>query len=151
MATTYVFFQTASDITQADYKYDTSNGLWSPNNWASASVSFSASGFSGINISKGFRGYRTDSSSTSGTRTQNVFAFPFAEYDNKTIISGATSIAYSVDIEKGPPDPINNKYTLNSSITPAFDDVNGTTYYKKTIVVTDTIPDQVATATLPYD
>jgi hypothetical protein len=151
LATTYVFFQTASDITQADYKYDTSDGLWSPNNWASASVSFSASGFSGINISKGFRGYRTDSSSASGTRNQVVLAFPFAEYDNKTIISSATSINYSVDIEKGPPDPINNKYTLNASITPAFDDVNGTTYYKKTIVVTDTIPDQVATATLPYD
>ena len=151
LATTYVFFQTASDITQADYTYDLSDGLWSPNNWASASVDFSATGFSGINISKGFRGYRTDSNSASDTLSQVLLAFPFATYDNKTIIDSATSISYDIDIEKGPPDPIGNKYTLNASITPAFDDVDGTTYYKKTIVVTDSIPSQVATATLPYD
>lgn len=152
LATTYVFFQTASDLVQADYTYDSSAGLWSPNNWASSDISISASGLSGFKISKGYRGYRTSSSDASGSVAQNVLAFPFAQYNNSTKIGGFnTSISYAVSLEKGPPDPIGSKWVISADITPAFDDVSGTTYYKKTLVVTDTIPTQSANAEVPYD
>ena len=152
LATTYVFFQTASDLVQADYSYDSSDGLWSPNNWASSEISFSSGGFEGFSISKGYRGYRTSSPNASGTRAQNVLAFPFAQYNHSTKMGGFdTTINYSVVLEKGPPDPISSKWVVTADIKPAFDDVSGTTYYKKTIVVSDTIPTQPATATLPYE
>jgi len=152
LATTYVFFQTASDLIQADYTYGSSSGFWSPNNWASSDVSISASGYSGFKISKGYRGYRTSSENASGTVTQNLAAFPFAQYNNSTKIGGFDiSISYSISLEKGPPDPIGSKWVISADITPAFDDVSGTTYYKKTLVVTDTIPTQSANAVIPYN
>ena len=152
LATTYVFFQTASDLVQADYTYDSSAGFWSPNNWASSNISISASGLSGFKISKGYRGYRTSSSNASGFVAQNVLAFPFAQYNNSTKIGGFnTSISYAVSLEKGPPNPIGSKWVISADIKPAFDDVSGTTYYKKTLVVTDTIPTQSANAEVPYD
>lgn len=152
LATTYVFFQTASDLVQADYKYDSSAGLWSPNNWASSDISFSSAGFNGFKKSKGYRGYRTSSNGGSGTVSQNLLAFPFAQYNNSTKMGGFnTSISYNVGIEKGPPNPIGSKWVISADIKPAFDDVSGTTYYKKTLVVTDTIPGQSANAEVPYD
>ena len=62
----------------------------------------------------------------------------------------AELITYSLVIDQGPPSPIGNTYTLDVQITPAFDDVDGNQYYKKTIVVTAPIPSQPNTASLPY-
>jgi hypothetical protein len=149
LCTVYEFFQTSPNIVAADYTYQSADGLWSPNNWASSTISIAGSA-GGVNITKGYRGYRTSTDSVSGSVFQQTFAFAAALINNKVIAANETSISYSVTTEKGPPDPIGNQYVLSASIKPAFNDINGTNYYKKTIIVTDAIPDQVATASLPY-
>ena len=53
-------------------------------------------------------------------------------------------IDYSAVINKGPTNPVGKKWVLDVKITSAFDDINGTTYYKKTIIVTDSIPQQAS-------
>jgi len=46
-----------------------------------------------------------------------------------------------LEIFGGPVDPVGNKYTLDVDLRPAFSDIDGNTYYKKTII-TSTIPSQ---------
>ena len=71
-------------------------------------------------------------------------------WNGKDIFSGQSSIAAIYNVDQGPPDPVGNTYTLDVQINPAFDDVDGNQYYKKTIVVTGEIPTQPITASLPY-
>jgi hypothetical protein len=52
-------------------------------------------------------------------------------------------------VKKGPPDPIGSKWVLNAKVSPAFEDVDGNIYFKKTIIVTDAIPAQTD-ATVPF-
>ncbi len=47
---------------------------------------------------------------------------------------------FIVEARGGPENPIDNKYVLDIDIRPAFEDIDGNKYYKKTIV-TATIPD----------
>jgi len=44
-------------------------------------------------------------------------------------------------VSGGPTDPAGVKFTLDVDLRPAFSDVDGNTYYKKTII-TSTIPAQ---------
>tara|TARA_Y100001937_G_scaffold91639_1_gene124072 strand:+ start:4694 stop:6025 length:1332 start_codon:yes stop_codon:yes gene_type:complete len=151
LCTAYVFFTSSNQIQQSDYTYQSAQGLWSPNNWASFSLSI----FSDLNpffISKGFRGYRTDSESRSVASSQILFDFPSVTYNGSVKASGQVGTIFTnIDVtSKGPPDPIGKKWVLSVDVVPALDDINGTTTYKKTIVVTDAIPAQLSTATLPY-
>jgi len=62
----------------------------------------------------------------------------------KTIINGQRiygSTPYRMEIFGGPIDPAGVKFTLDVDLRPAFSDVDGNTYYKKTII-TSTIPAQ---------
>ena len=62
----------------------------------------------------------------------------------ETIVNGKriyASTPYRMEISGGPIDPVGGKFTLDVDLRPAFTDVNGNTYYKKTII-TSTIPAQ---------
>jgi len=62
----------------------------------------------------------------------------------KTIINGKrifASTPYRIEISGGPTNPATVKFTLDVDLRPAFSDIDGNTYYKKTII-TSTIPAQ---------
>ena len=62
----------------------------------------------------------------------------------QTIVNGKrifASTPYRMEISGGPIDPVGEKFTLDVDLRPAFSDVDGNTYYKKTII-TSTIPAQ---------
>ena len=61
-----------------------------------------------------------------------------------TVVNGKRifgSTPYRMEISGGPIDPAGVKFTLDVDLRPAFSDVDGNTYYKKTII-TSTIPAQ---------
>ena len=149
--TTYFIFQTGNSIVASDYNYASSAGLWSPNHWAAFSIS--AVGLSRLGLfsdSSTFRGYRTSSNSASGLLNGPLLSAAQLSWQGRSVLLDDTSIYYDLVIDQGPPDPIGNTYTLDVQIAPAFDDTDGNQYYKKTIVVTDAIPPQPNTASLPY-
>ena len=62
----------------------------------------------------------------------------------QTIVNGRRifgSTPYRMEISGGPIDPAGVKFTLDVDLRPAFSDVDGNTYYKKTII-TSTVPAQ---------
>ena len=62
----------------------------------------------------------------------------------ETIVSGKRIFGgtpYRMEISGGPIDPVSEKFTLDVDLRPAFSDIDGNTYYKKTII-TSTIPAQ---------
>jgi len=62
----------------------------------------------------------------------------------RTIVNGNrifASTPYRMEVFGGPTDPVGVKFTLDVDLRPAFTDVDGNTYYKKTII-TSTIPAQ---------
>ena len=151
-STVYVFFTTTSTISSSDYKYDFASGLWGPNDWGSVVIDAAGSN-SGLqfNNSKALRGYRTSGSTFSGTATATFGLAAFFNFQGSEKLSDFNSIAYVATINPGPSDPVGSKWVLDVKITSAFDDVDGTTYYKKTIIVTDTIPAQVSEVGGPYN
>jgi len=149
--TVYFIFQSSSSITESDYTYASSDGLWSPNHWAGINVTGSGTGDNGEwNDSATFRGYRTSSTSSTATITSQLQVNALLKWQGDIVVNDTTSFTYTSTVDQGPPDPIGNKYTLDVQISPAFDDVGGTKYYKKVITVTDAIPTQPTTASLPY-
>ncbi len=147
LATTFVFFQTASEIVQADYTYESASGLWSPNSWASYRLQ-AARNVDGARTSdsRGYRGYRTSSENLAinlGPSGCTLFI------NGRTALQSTQSISGNVLVKKGPPDPIGSKWVLNAKVSPAFEDVDGNIYFKKTIIVTDAIPAQTD-ATVPF-
>ena len=149
--TTYFIFQSSNSIADSDYTYASSSGLWSPNHWAAISAKGEGT-FSGgeWNDSSTFRGYRTSSSGKTDTIDGPLLTFAVLRWQGNSVLSDETKITYTSTVDQGPPSPIGNTYTLDVQITPAFDDVDGNQYYKKAITVTDTIPTQPTTASLPY-
>jgi len=149
--TTYFIFQTGNSIVASDYKYASSTGLWSPNHWAAFSISASGVFDNGLfSDSSTFRGYRTSSASDSGSLSGPLLSVAQLSWQGRSVLTDNATINYDLVIDQGPPDPIGNTYTLDAQIAPAFDDIDGNQYYKKTIVVTDAIPSQPNTASLPY-
>ena len=148
----YVFFTTTSTIQSSDYTYESASGLWGPNDWGA--VTINAIGLnSGIrfNASKALRGYRTDDSNFSGSVSASFGASAFFNFQGSQKLVDLNGITFSGTINPGPSDPVGSKWVLDVKITSAFDDVDGTTYYKKTIIVTDTIPAQVSSVGGPYN
>jgi len=149
--TTYFIFQTSNSIAASDYTYASSSGLWSPNHWAAFSISAEGTfGGSLFTDSSTFRGYRTSAVGQSGILLGPLLSDAQLSWQGSNVLIDAESIPYDLAIDQGPPNPIGNTYTLDVQITPAFDDVDGNQYYKKTIIVTDVIPTQPDTASLPY-
>jgi hypothetical protein len=149
--TTYFIFQTSNSAVDSDYTYASSDGLWSPNHWAAFAISAEGTFDHGLfSDSSTFRGYRTAAASQSGSLDGPLLSDAELAWQGSTVLLDSSEIVYDLVIDQGPPSPIGNTYTLDVQITPAFDDVDGNQYYKKTIVVTDVIPTQPDTASLPY-
>ena len=144
----YVFFTTTSTIQAADYNYDSAAGLWAPNDWGSVTVG--ASGNPGFRISKAFRGYRTDDTSFSGVVPASFGNFASFDFQGSQKTLGTPTLSYAATINPGPVTPVGSKWVLDVKIIAAFDDISGTTYYKKTIIVTETIPAQASGVGGPY-
>ena len=149
-STVYVFFTTTSTIEASDYKYDSASGLWSPNDWGSFKLfAVGVQSNRQFNTSKALRGYRTTSSGSivtiSGGGTESFY------FQESKMIEDDTAIQYQLTVNKGPSDPIGSKWVLDVQIKSAFDDIDGTTYYKKTIIVTEAIPAQASSTGGPYN
>jgi hypothetical protein len=148
-ATVYEFLQSSANLVQADYTYDSSDGLWSPNQWASLSTTGTTGGEgdrSRFNDSQDFRGYRTVSSGT----LVNVVGAADANrlYYNGVLrlkdLQDSNDCIFSITaVEQGPSDPIGSKWVLDLDLQPLYSLSDGTTIYKKTIVVSETIPAQI--------
>ena len=147
----FVFFTTTSTIQSSDYTYESAAGLWAPNDWGAVTVN-AAGANSGIrfNASKALRGYRTDSSNSSLTVSASFGLSAFFNFQGSQKLSDFNSIPFSTTINPGPVTPVGSKWVLDVKLTAAFDDTSGTTYYKKTIIVTDAIPAQVSGVGGPY-
>ena len=153
-STVYVFFTTRSSIEASDYTYDSASGLWGPNDWGSlvvAAIDAGTGQFSQFNTSKAFRGYRSASSNIA-TTLDGTPGFAQFRFDGTLKLQTLnTDIAYAATINKGPSDPVGSKWVLDVQIKSAFDDIDGTTYYKKTIIVTEAIPAQASSTGGPYN
>ena len=151
-STVYVFFTTTSTIASTDYKYNSASGLWSPNDWGSVQVTAeSAIPGTSFKVSKALRGYRSASSTITGTIDATFGLLAEFRYQDSTRLSSANPITFTAAVNPGPSTPVGSKWVLDVQITPAFDDVNGNTYFKKTIIVTDAIPAQESSSGGPYD
>jgi hypothetical protein len=149
-STVYVFFTKTSTIESSDYKYDSAVGLWSPNDWGAVSVT--AAGGTGVfNTSRALRGYRTDVDTFSGSIPASFGNFAQFLFQGSLKVTATPSIGFIATINKGPSNPVGSKWVLDVKIAAAFDDVDGTTYYKKTIIVTEAIPAQESLVGGPYD
>ena len=147
----FVFFTTTSTIQSSDYTYESAAGLWSPNDWGAVTVN--ARGLnSGIrfNASKAFRGYRTDSVTFSGSASASFGSSALFAFQGSQKLSDFNGVPFSGIVSPGPVTPVGSKWVLDVKLTAAFDDISGTTYYKKTIIVTDAIPAQVSGVGGPY-
>ena len=133
-ATTYVIFQDSNNIVASDYTYDGASGHWNPTEWAKGESYGLGYGYKPFSESKGFRGYRADSEAIQvyENAPDNYLINGNRLYEDTT---------GGLNIYGGPEDPSGKKYVLDVKITPAFVDVDGTTNYKKVIVVA-TIPQQ---------
>ena len=152
-STVYVFFTTRSSIEASDYTYDSASGLWAPNKWGSVVVAAVGqnNNTGQFNTSKAFRGYRSSSSTIGPTLLQGLVTqfrlngvLSYSDSANNNMIYGAT-------VNKGPADPVGSKWVLDVQIKSAFDDIDGATYYKKTIIVTEAIPAQASLDGGPYN
>ena len=141
----FVFFTTTSTIQSSDYTYESAAGLWSPNDWGAVTVNARGSN-SGIrfNASKAFRGYRTDGGNFSGRASASFGSSALFAFQGSQKLSDFNGISFSGIVSPGPVTPVGSKWVLDVKLTAAFDDTSGTTYYKKTIIVTDAIPAQVS-------
>jgi len=152
-STVYVFFTTRSSIEASDYKYDSASGLWSPNKWGSVVIAAEGrnSNTGEFNTSKAFRGYRS-SSSTIGPINLSGLGTQFRLNGTVKLSDSSTNgLAYAATVNKGPVDPAGSKWVLDVQIKSAFDDIDGATYYKKTIIVTEAIPAQASLTGGPYN
>ena len=141
----FVFFTTTSTIQSSDYTYESAAGLWAPNDWGAVTVNARGTN-SGIrfNASKALRGYRTDSASSSNSASASFGLSAFFNFQGSQKLSDFNRIPFSTRVSPGPVTPVGSKWVLDVKLTAAFDDISGTTYYKKTIIVTDAIPAQVS-------
>lgn len=152
LATVYEFIQTSSSITSSDYTYQGASGLWAPNQWASikATGTQTDNGLDKLFFadSQDFRGYRS-TSAVGNVITKSDRGYIYLNNRKMLDTRFEDGASLSVDVvEQGPPTPIGSQWVLDVSISPAFVGTDGTPYYKKTIVVTDTIPAQ--SDNLPY-
>ena len=152
-STVYVFFTTRSSIEASDYTYDSASGLWAPNKWGSIVVAAVGqnNNTGQFNTSKAFRGYRSSSPSIGATLLSGQFTTFRLNGVIKYSDNGNNNMIYAATVNKGPADPVGSKWVLDVQIKSAFDDIDGATYYKKTIIVTEAIPAQASLDGGPYN
>lgn len=153
-STVFEFLQTSNDIVSSDFTFDGASGYWKPNQWAAIEAigGVNSTGSAGTNpitftATQDFRGFRledgfgfsrsgTDRASFNGRRVTGS-----GQVNNTFLQVNAVNV--------GPPDPVNSKWVLDVDLQPAFISTDGTTYYKKSIIVSELIPSQLD-STLPY-
>jgi hypothetical protein len=130
-----VFFQTESNILADDFTFDSSQGLWNPTSWAEGKIKGLSTNFSlttarPLSQTKGFVGY---TQATGGTTEETVNGGTGA---NAKAIEGnliAPTSVGRISVSGGPGTP-SGKYVLDVDVRPAFEDIDGNIYFKKTIV-----------------
>ena len=153
-STVYEFIQSGNTIASADYNYQSAHGLWSTNNWAALKLNITGNNDALVySESQVFKGYRINRSSFKLTRAAIGLDNVVMKYQGNTYTFGTAKGAMDLDINQGPTDPIGKKWVLDISIEPIgtiFESGgNNTPLYKKTIVVSDTVPIQT-TNSVPY-
>ena len=131
-ATIKVSFRTSSSIS-----YSGTNGLWNPTTWAKGTSLGIGWNYAPFSISRGFRGYRIQQgagviTAYSGVGTQD----PYDMISGKRIFLNTN---WAISVSGGPPNPAGLTYTLDYSVSLAFEDTSGVPYYKHTEIVA-TIP-----------
>lgn len=99
------------------------------------------SGGVGVFTSKGAGYVQKSSSTTSGSLFARIVGVSDAT-GLRVVANGKRlfgSTPFELKIFGGPDDPVGTKFTLDVDLRPAFTDIDGNTYYKKTII-TATIP-----------
>jgi hypothetical protein len=115
--------------------YTTSNTLsvsdfWAPDEWATVIVKMIGLGENPISIVKALNGYRsTDTSELS-------YSEPGTPGDQGAIMGNQMygSTTGTIQVIGGPEDPGGSTWTVEARIEPAFADVAGTLYYRRTLV-----------------
>ncbi|WP_309386091.1 hypothetical protein [Cerasicoccus frondis] len=139
-ATIYIFFGTAlhdmDKIESSDYTYSSSSGFWSPSSWANAKVKGVGHSYTPILKKMGLRGVRahTTNDTVSGTgdgSTGAKIVFGRRTYQDEP---------FSITISGGPEDPVGNRYVVDVEIAEAFQAEDGSQWFRKAIVLTDSIP-----------
>ena len=131
-ATIKVSFRTSSSIS-----YSGTNGLWNPTTWAKGTSLGIGWNYAPFSISRGFRGYRIQQgagviTAYSGVGTKD----PYDMISGKRIYVNTN---WAISVSGGPPNPAGLTYTLDYSVSLAFEDTSGVPYYKHTEIVA-TIP-----------
>ena len=134
-ATIKVSFKTSGAIA-----YTSNGGLWNPTTWAEGFSKGIAWNYLPFSIARGFRGYRIDSS-TGVVNSYSDYGIPgtnnvFDMISGKRIYGNTT---YKIAVSGGPANPEGGTYTLDYSVSLAFEDTSGVAYYKHTEIVA-TIP-----------
>ena len=151
-ATVFEFIQTSSDLVSADFTHDGASGLWKPNQWSSIRIQATGENSnlqrpSAYASSQDFRGYRSEFGTQSVS--SDLIRFNGSVITKQFEAGGGSNSATISTINSGPPDPVGSKWVLDISLQPAFVATDGTPYYKKSIVVSETIPTQV-NGDMPY-
>ena len=152
-AKVFEFIQVSSSLADTDFNQDDASGLWKPNQWASVKASGQAVGTvnttrnSTFITTQDFIGFRLVDGF--GDSTGNC---DLVRYNGSTVMRQYTNSANLTvsAIDQGPPDPVGSKWVLDIDLQPSFIGADGTTYYRKSIVVSATIPAQTD-STLPYN
>jgi hypothetical protein len=152
-AKVFEFIQINSTLADSDFTLDSASGLWRPNQWAAIKASGEAVGSvnntrnSTFITTQDFRGFRLASNfgETSG-------AADIVRFNGATVMRqyGESARLEVSALDEGPPNPVGSKWVLDIDLQPAFIGADGTVYYKKSIIVSDTIPAQTD-STLPYN
>ena len=134
-ATIKVSFKTSGTI-----GYTAGSGLWNPNTWAEGLSKGIAWNYLPFSIARGFRGYRIDGSE-GAVNSYSAYGIPgtgnvFDMISGKRIFGNTT---YKIAVSGGPANPEGGTYTLDYSVSLAFEDTSGVPYYKHTEIVA-TIP-----------
>ena len=144
-ATVFEFLQSDSNLVSSDYTHDSSRALWAPNQWASVRVEAFNPEATNVNRNNthletlDLRGYRL--APNFGDSISNVDLVRFNNNNCVKQFNDKSRITVS-GVDFGPEDPVGNKYVLDLSLEPFTSLADGTTIYKKTIIVSDTIPTQ---------
>ena len=134
-ATIKVSFKTSSTIA-----YTASGGLWNPKTWAEGFSRGIAWNYLPFSISRGFRGYRIDSSA-GVINSYSAYGIP-GTANLWDMVSGKRIFGrsrYEIAVSGGPANPEGGSYTLDYNVSLAFEDTSGVPYYKHTEIVA-TIP-----------
>lgn len=152
-AKVFEFIQVSSTISDSDFNTDSATALWRPNQWASVKAEGLAVGSvntrrnATFTTTQDFRGFRLASGFGDSTGFRDI-----VRYNGGTVMrqynENANLTVSAVD--EGPPDPVGSKWVIDIDLQPIFSGADGTTYYKKSIIVSDTIRSQVDN-TLPYN